>query len=166
VVTHGDSDHSGNCAYLRRKYGAPIAMHRDEAGATEQGNSILSRKIERPLVQMTIKIILSFFELGKADRFKPDLSLEDGQSLAEYGFDAKILSLPGHTNGSIGILTDKGDLFCGDLLANWGKPSIHIMADMAAAKTSLEKLKSLEIKTIFPGHGKPFPMELFIKNHR
>lgn len=29
--THGHGDHTGNCAYLRRKYAAPIAMHRGDA---------------------------------------------------------------------------------------------------------------------------------------
>ncbi len=28
------------------------------------------------------------------------------------------------------------------------------------------KLKSLKINTVYPGHGKPFPMELFIENHQ
>jgi len=32
-----------------------------------------------------------------------------------------------------------------------------------AANASAEKLKSLEINTVYPGHGKPFPMELFIR---
>jgi len=28
------------------------------------------------------------------------------------------------------------------------------------------RLKSLKINTVYPGHSKPFPMELFIKNHQ
>ncbi len=27
LITHGDFDHIGSAAYLRRKFGAPIAMH-------------------------------------------------------------------------------------------------------------------------------------------
>lgn len=41
VITHGDSDHAGNCAYLREKYGTSIAMHRDELDAVESGNPVL-----------------------------------------------------------------------------------------------------------------------------
>ena len=37
--------------------------------------------------------------------------------------------------------------------------------DLVAANASVERLKSLNIHTVYPGHGKPFPMELFIKNH-
>jgi len=37
------------------------------------------------------------------------------------------------------------------------------MDDLTAANTSIQKLKSLKINTVYPGHGKPFPMETFIK---
>jgi hydroxyacylglutathione hydrolase len=87
--------------------------------------------------------------------------------LCEYGFDAQVLHLPGHSNGSIGVLTGSFDLFCGDLLRNWGKPAPGFgIFDPVGFKASIEKLKSLKITTVYPGHGKPFPMELFIKNHR
>jgi len=33
------------------------------------------------------------------------------------------------------------------------------MDDLAAAKASVEKLKGLEVGTVYPGHGKPFSME-------
>jgi len=42
--------------------------------------------------------------------------LEEGQPLSDVGLDASVLHLPGHSKGSIGILTASGDLFCGDLL--------------------------------------------------
>ena len=31
IITHGHGDHIGNCAYLRRKYGAQVAMHRGDS---------------------------------------------------------------------------------------------------------------------------------------
>jgi len=38
ILTHGDFDHTGNAAYLRRRFGARIAMHRDDAGMLERGD--------------------------------------------------------------------------------------------------------------------------------
>ncbi len=65
------------------------------------------------------------------------------------------------------ILTASGDLFCGDLLRNGGKPTRGFgMFDPVGFKASIEKLNSLKITTVYPGHGKPFPMELFLRNHR
>ena len=107
------------------------------------------------------------FGFGKSERFKPDLYIEDGDDLSEYGFDAKVLHIPGHSKGSIGILTSGSDLFCGDLLENTDKPALNsIIDDMTAANASVEKLKKLRINTVYPGHGKPFPVELFIKKNR
>lgn len=161
VLTHGDFDHTGNCAHLRKKYGAKIAMHYDDSGMVERGDMFSNRKSGNILVKMIAPIL---FRFAKSDRFEPDLYVEDGYDFSEYGFDAKVLHIPGHSKGSIGILTADGDLFCGDLLANTDEPQLNsIIDDSAAANASVEELKTLEIDTVYPGHGKPFPMELFIK---
>ena len=47
--------------------------------------------------------------------FEPDVLLEDGQDLSSYGLDARVVLLPGHSRGSIGILTGDGSLFCGEI---------------------------------------------------
>ena len=162
VLTHGDFDHTGNAAYLRKQFGAKIAMHHDDSGMAERGNMFWKRKKGNFLLGMIARILFGF---GKKERFKPDLYIGDRYDLSEYGFDAKVLHLPGHSKGSIGILTAGGDLFCGDLFENKDKPVLNsIMDDLAAANNSVEKLESLKISTVYPGHGKPFPMKLFIKN--
>ena len=85
------------------------------------------------------------------------MCVEDGYALSEYEFDATVLAIPGHSKGSIGILTAGGDLFCGDLFSNTDKPVLNaIMDDLAAANASLEKLKNFAINAVYPGHGRPF----------
>jgi glyoxylase-like metal-dependent hydrolase (beta-lactamase superfamily II) len=162
ILTHGDFDHTGNAAYLRKRFGAKIAMHHDDSGMAERGNMFWNRKKGNLLLGMIARTLFGF---GKKERFKPDLYIEDRYDLSEYGLDAKVLHLPGHSKGSIGILTAGGDLFCGDLLENKDKPVLNsIMDDLAAANNSVEKLESLKISTVYPGHGKPFPMKLFLRN--
>ena len=164
VITHGDFDHAGNAAYLRTKFDTKIAVHYDDSGMVERGDMFWNRKKGNILIRIIAPILFGF---GKSARFKPDLYIEDGYDLAGYGFDAKVLHIPGHSKGSTGILTAAGDLFCGDLLINNNKPVLNsLMDDSSAANASIEKLKSLEINTVYPGHGKPFPMRKFIKNHR
>jgi hydroxyacylglutathione hydrolase len=52
-------------------------------------------------------------------------------------------------------------------LESTDKPGLNsIMDDLMAANTSVEKLNKLSIKTVYPGHGKPFPMEVFTKRNR
>jgi glyoxylase-like metal-dependent hydrolase (beta-lactamase superfamily II) len=163
VITHGDFDHTGNAAYLRHKFGAKIAMHADDAGMAERGDMFWNRKKGNRLIRTLAPLL---FRFGAANRFQPDVTIEDGVDLAEYGFDAKVLSIPGHSRGSIGILTAGGALFCGDLLTNTDKPVLNsIMDDAAAANASVEKLRSLEINTLYPGHGQPFTLATLIKNH-
>jgi glyoxylase-like metal-dependent hydrolase (beta-lactamase superfamily II) len=156
LLTHGDTDHSGNCAYLREKYGAKIAMHPAETIVAESGDMLSSRK-SRPFLA---SLLLSFFKLNRSDRFNPDFTVEEGFDLSEYGLDARVLYLPGHSMGSIGILTGSGDLFCGDLLVNTQKPVRNSLVDNPQEMTaSIERLYSLDIKTVYPGHGRPFPFE-------
>jgi hydroxyacylglutathione hydrolase len=167
VLTHGDFDHTGNGAYLREKFGTKIAMHHDDSGMAERGDMFWNRKSGNFLFRMIASILPILFRFTKSDRFKPDFYIEDGHDLSEYGFDAQVIQIPGHSKGSIGILTAGGDLFCGDLLENYDKPALNsIIDDSAAANVSVEKLKSFEINTVYPGHGKPFPMDLLIKNLR
>ena len=162
VITHGDFDHIGNAAYLRDKLGSKIAMHKDDSGMAERGDMFWNRKSGNAFIKVLAPILFSF---GKSNRFEPDLSIEEEYDLSEYTFDAVVLTLPGHSKGSIGILTAGGDLFCGDLFDNTRKPTLNaIMDDLAAAKASIEKLSDFTINTVYPGHGKPFPMEQFMES--
>ena len=93
-------------------------------------------------------------------KFKPDIFLSDGQSLEEYGVSAKVIHIPGHTPGSIGILTSEGDLFVGDTFVNRTKPeAAQLIENAAQLEHSLEILKKMNIKTVYPGHGEPFLMD-------
>jgi glyoxylase-like metal-dependent hydrolase (beta-lactamase superfamily II) len=159
VLTHGDFDHTGNAAHLREKYGASIAMHRADLGMAEQGDMFWNRSSGNRLVGLIAPVL---FRFAKSSRFEPDFFVQEGDDFSEYGFDARVLSLPGHSKGSIGILTAGGDLFCGDLLENTRDPAANsIMDDRAACEASVEKLQGMEIHTVFPGHGQPFPMAGF-----
>ena len=158
VLTHGDFDHTWNAAYLRKAFGGEIAMHPDDAGMVTQGDMFVNRKKSNIIISKLIPIFSGF---GKSERFTPDLLVKDGDELTEYGIDAKIISIPGHSKGSIGILTAGGDLFCGDLLENRDRPALTSLTDdLTAANASLQKLGSLSIGTVYPGHGRPFPMHL------
>jgi glyoxylase-like metal-dependent hydrolase (beta-lactamase superfamily II) len=167
IMTHGDQDHTGNGAYLRKKYGAKIAMHREESAVVEKGDDTLSRKRTSFLRRVFNKAVLEMVGLlvnsGKFERFSPDFTVDEGYDLSEYGFDARVLHIPGHSRGSIGILTIDGDLFCGDLLWNLKRPSTHsIVDDRAELEASVERLKNMRINMVYPGHGRPFTMDSLV----
>jgi glyoxylase-like metal-dependent hydrolase (beta-lactamase superfamily II) len=163
LLTHGHFDHTGNCAFLREKYGAQIAMHKGDLGMVEKGNLLYNKNIIRRALG---KIMLFFLMRGTFEKFTPDILIEDKQDLTPYGLEAEIIHIPGHSKGSIGILTSNKDLICGDLLTNIKKPQKNTLIDnKEELEASVKKITSLEIGMVYPGHGKPFLMEQFIQNN-
>ena len=161
VLTHGDIDHSGNCAFLQQKYSVKIAMHRGDMDMAESGLFAGNRKVKSILLKTVQALFKPMFTKMMAgfERFKPDLFMEKGQSLKEFGLDAVVLHTPGHTHGSICILTANGNLIAGDIFQNRGKPHVSaIVSNETELAASVERLKGLNIKTIYPGHGKIFQM--------
>jgi hydroxyacylglutathione hydrolase len=160
ILTHGDYDHAGNAAYLRTKYGAKIAMHREDLGRVRQANWNWGLKSKPDRAGLRFKVLSLLIRSRAFDKFEPDICLEDGQSLLRYGYFGSVLHLPGHTKGSIGVLTPENGLICGDLMDGMVKPGLEFFInDMAAAKASLGRLRRLRVGTVYPGHGRPFELE-------
>ena len=49
---------------------------------------------------------------NEIEAMTPDVVLEDGMSLSQYGIDGQIVKLAGHTRGSIGVRLSSGELPC------------------------------------------------------
>lgn len=157
ILTHGDFDHIGNAAFLRSAYGARVAMHPDDSGMAEHGDMFANRKPPNPILKTLIPLFTGF---GDDERFSPDILLWDECALDTVGLDATVLTLPGHSKGSVGILTPQGELFCGDLFTNTNGPKLNsLMDDPAAARASVARLQRLGVTMVYPGHGRPFAME-------
>jgi len=156
VMTHGDSDHAGNGAFLQKEFRVPIGMHPDDFGMVERGDMNWNRKPRADKMSILMKIVGAMVRLVSKQRFEtftPDVAVGDGYDLSQYGFDAKVVHIPGHSKGSVGVLMDNGDLFCGDFL--YSTPGMDFVDDARARAESLAKLRKLGIKRLLPGHGKP-----------
>ena len=163
LTTHGHFDHTGNCAFLREKYNAQIAMHKGDLQMVETGDMFYTKNILRRALG---KIMVFFLMRGTFEKFTPDILIEDKYDLTPYGLEAEIVHIPGHSKGSIGILTSNNDFICGDLLTNIKKPQKNTLIDnKEELEASVKKITSLEIGMVYPGHGKPFLMEQFIQNN-
>jgi glyoxylase-like metal-dependent hydrolase (beta-lactamase superfamily II) len=169
VLTHGDHDHAGNSVSLKEKYGIKIAMHPGDSQMVEKGNMNWNRKT-RPdkfsLIFRLMSMMSIFFNPGEFKTFIPDLYIDESFNFSSYGFNAEVIHIPGHSKGSIGIFTRDGSLICGDFLYNiFGKPTMDFCDNLSDFNTSVKKVKSLKINTFYPGHGKPFTMEQFLKKY-
>ncbi len=157
IITHGDFDHTGGCSRLQQQYGAQVAIHQADAGIVETG-----RPLERELNSHFLRAIIALRRFRQRRHpslfptFKPDLFLVEGQSLTEYRLDARILHVPGHTPGSIAVLFPDGDIITGDIISHMFRvgsaPFIH---DREQLRASLKRLQAMDLRTIYPGHGKP-----------
>ncbi len=155
VMTHGDSDHAGNGAFLQKEFHLPIGMHPDDFGMVERGDMNWNRKPKADKMSIVMKMVGGMVRLVSKQRFEtftPDVAVGDGYDLSQYGFNARIVHIPGHSKGSVGVLMDNGDLFCGDFL--YSTPGMNFVDDAQARAASLAKLRELGIKRLFPGHGK------------
>ncbi|MEA4895863.1 MAG: MBL fold metallo-hydrolase, partial [Oscillospiraceae bacterium] len=155
LLTHGHFDHVSSAKYLSKRLGVPIALSAEDVPIIGKGeDSILlgttllgraSSLVSKPVLR---KSTYSYFE--------PDIMLEDGQDLSEYGVKARVVALPGHTKGSVGVLTDDGDIIVGDAMFNVFRPTVaRIFENEKAMRQSVERIKKSGAKTIYVGHGNP-----------
>lgn len=160
VLTHGDPDHIGNAAYVGSITGAQIAMGPGDLKMAQSNDDSKSRKLKPDHLSLLFTVVMKSGLMKSSQSFEsfdPDLLFEEGQSLKPFGLDATVLALPGHSKGSIGILTSEGDLFCGDLI--YRLPGFGYIDDAIEHKQSLDRIKQLQTKRIYPGHGKPFVLK-------
>lgn len=155
LLTHGHPDHTGAAAELARWFRVPVAMSREDAALLQKPDA---RKLRtHTVVGRILKIaIKSVMGTGKGAVLIPDIWLADGQDLSSYGVDAKVFALPGHTKGSIGVLTGTGDFFIGDAMFNLFRPTGSLVYEnREEMEQSVEKIIQSGAKRLWFGHGKP-----------
>lgn len=157
LVTHGHLDHYGAAAGVQAWCGAPVAAHPGEPRfSQDRRNALPPAQTLRGSVVRWVYLLLS--PLAGFRPLVADLLLEDGADLAPYGVEAHTVLLPGHSPGSLGVVASGRDVFVGDLFVNYTVPSQPIyLSDRQAWKLSCERVRQLEPRTVYVGHGEPFP---------
>lgn len=155
ILTHGHLDHVQNAAFLSDRLRAPIAMSRADLELIND-NVAQSLKAKTLLGKIVLAASIKSLSTEKITPFTPSVYLSEGDTLESYGISAEILSVPGHTNGSIAIDVNKNDLIVGDALMNMFYPTVSMLYhDEAVMRKSVEKISNLGNRTIHFGHGKP-----------
>lgn len=162
VLTHAHLDHAENTAALSETLGVPIAMHKDDMDLIQSLNN-------QSITATTFlgKIILSATNIvskRKMKGFSPFVLLKDGDDLSGYGITAKIIGLPGHTKGSIGIDIEEKAVIVGDALMNFFCPTVSLLYnDEKMMLNSAKKITKLGERTVYFGHGKPLKNRVWVK---
>jgi glyoxylase-like metal-dependent hydrolase (beta-lactamase superfamily II) len=155
VLTHCHGDHTGSAAEIRAWSDAPIIAHRLDApiirGEAPAKFPVLT-DWERPLFERVGNL-----GLMTGPPVDVDQEVEDGDVL-EFGGGAKVLLVPGHTDGSIALhLAAHSVLFTGDTIAEFGGEVILgvFNIDRAAAIESARRQAELDVDVACFGHGEP-----------
>lgn len=162
VLTHGHGDHIGSAKEIRELCGAPVALHALERDALEKSETTLPPG-STPWGRLLVRI-MGLAPQALVAATGVDIALGDaGLSLEDYGIPGEIVHTPGHTLGSVSVLLENGDAFVGDLGMNTlplrlgaGLPTLA--EDMEKVRESWRALIDRGAMTVYPTHGKPYPI--------
>ncbi len=152
LLTHGHFDHCQNAAYFAEELHCPVAISREDApllagekrGVKGEGawGTLFAWASNRSIRSHAIPPVT------------PTVFLEDGMPLSPYGIEGKVVALPGHTAGSMGVFLDSRELLAGDAMSGLLSPGpAWCWEDKAAMAGSLEKIRTLRAKRIYTGHS-------------
>ena len=139
ILTHGHFDHIMSLDELRERTGAPVYIHKED----------------EDMIGDSHKNAYSLFLAGKLEAKNADRIMSDNDTLILGSDKLTVIHLPGHTNGSIGLLGD-GFILTGDTLFDRGVGRSDLYGgDSARLYSSLAKLQGFDPSLkIYPGHGK------------
>jgi len=155
ILTHGHVDHIQNAAFLSNELNVPIAMHKADCELIK--NNMLEPLFAKNILgKLILALSIKSFKEDNIEPFESMMFLKEGDTLEEYGINATVIELPGHTKGSIGIKAFGTDLIVGDALMNMIYPTISMLyGNLEQVKKSANKISGINNVTIHFGHGDP-----------
>ena len=114
ILTHAHFDHMGSLKELKDVINAKVAVHKNYAGYLIEGKSAkvvpitgFGKFMMRMIKNRAQKTI---------EGVKPDILIEDEMDLDDFGVKGKVISTPGHTDGSVSVFLNSGNCLCGDTI--------------------------------------------------
>ena len=152
-ITHAHYDHYGSASALHAKTGAPVGVHPADAETLRAGRSDLgvTRGIGH-LFPLGLGIVNFFVPLPPVN---PEVLLEDGASLTDYGIAAQVYHTPGHTPGHSSIWLEDGTLIIGDLIGqdSRARKQTLLATDWQALEESFARMQALKPSRVYSGHS-------------
>jgi glyoxylase-like metal-dependent hydrolase (beta-lactamase superfamily II) len=166
VQTHAHYDHCGSTAELKRLSSVPVAVHQSEQNELEHGKNAAVVPVDW-MGYLTRPFVANQYEGVVAD-----VLITDELDLRPYGVAASVIHTPGHTPGSVSVITDGGDAIAGDLLGGgWmyglllpERPRYHyFVADLAAVRSGIRRVLEYSPTRIYVGHGGPLETQAVVR---
>jgi hydroxyacylglutathione hydrolase len=137
VNTHGHVDHISGNTEMKKKTGAKIIIHKDDA-------------------EMLVSTPPMIFKMFGAEQSPPaDITVNDGDLITVGGISLKVIHTPGHSPGGMSLYTE-GYVFTGDTLfvEAVGRTDLPGGSWPVMQRSITEKLWTLPDDTkVLPGHN-------------
>ena len=153
VITHGHYGHVCNAVAVADDLDIPIAMHAGDV------DLIKDNRLQHMHANSLYGYLELFFDHKShkrkvVDSFVPDIYITEGYSLKDFGIDAKVVELPGHTLGSIGLDVWGTDFIAGDAVISTPSPGpAAVYGNRMTMEESCDKLYRLGRRTVHCGRG-------------
>ncbi len=132
-ITHFHPDHAGACEEIK-KYGTKVVVHKCQVDFIDK-------------MEKNFKDSDNYKKINKNDLVVADS--DDGRELLKnIEIEGFLLKTPGHSDDSISLIFDDYAAFVGDL-----PHPLYFKDKNEKIKESWDKIYSLNIKKIYPGHG-------------
>ena len=134
LATHYHPDHAG-LAQEAKQQGAKLIVMETQAAALADFGKYMKPENHYTPITLHDNIPLRFDESRKF--------------LAAIGLAGEIIATPGHSDDSVTLVLDEGMAFTGDL----HPPEFSTEAQQEKTAASWDKIRSLGVHSIYPGHG-------------
>lgn len=154
IMTHTHMDHVGCLPDIMAELPhAQVWIHNDEALPLERGDSriVFGNSMFENMIRSQYSVKDDFFEI------KVHRKLQDNEDLELGGFNFKVIHIPGHSCGSIGLYCPDQKLFIsGDTIYADGAIGRYDLASAKAGelKASLQRIAELDIEILLPSHNR------------
>ena len=155
VLTHTHYDHAGNAARLQKKYQAKVIVHRSEGPFLARGEGIIPHGTNRLGRLLIDGIGKNFAPNLECPPCRPDILVDGDLSLADYGFNARIIHTPGHSPGSQSVIVDDEIALVGDAMFGVFPWSVFppFASDARQMVENWGKLLATGCRQFLPSHG-------------
>ncbi|MBU7039519.1 MAG: MBL fold metallo-hydrolase [Theionarchaea archaeon] len=116
---------------------------------------IYAHELDAPDIETGSQKTLWHFGFDKPFKFPVFKRVREGDVISTGDYNLKVIHTPGHTEGSMSLYEkDKKILFSGDCVFDMGIGRMDFpTGNPEDMKRSLERLLTLDIETIYAGHG-------------
>lgn len=141
VLTHTHFDHAGGAAEMSELTGAEVLVHPREGRRISSGD-------------FSVALTSLFGTTMRPFEWSP---MDEGSLIDTGSVNFRVLHLPGHSEGSIGLWEEKTrSLISGDtVFADGGIGRYDLPSgNFDLLRNSLGRIASMEIDNLYPGHGR------------